>query len=134
MNMDQRESRQAELVKALDDFLVLQREQSALLAARKLKGLSGWHEKRQRAFLHLKQSLERISGLSDRDNRDFIGQVRGKMAQVIQGEERLAAEVRLQKDTIGEQLKQIRKGKSVLKGYSIKNGSAPGPTCLSSRT
>lgn len=132
--MDQRKSRQMELVKALDDFLVLQREQSALLAARKLKGLSGWHDKRERVFLHLKQSLERLPKLSDRDSRDFAGLVREKLEQVIMGEERLAAEIRSQKDAIGEQLKNIRKGKNVLKGYSMKNGSAPGPTCLSSRT
>ncbi|MBI5559002.1 MAG: hypothetical protein HY885_15350 [Deltaproteobacteria bacterium] len=123
-----------ELAAALAEFAGMQREHGAMLAGNRLKTLAGWVERRQQVFLRLRQCLERFDPSVVPGDSELTVLIHERMRDILHGEQSLAAQVGQQREAIQGQLRILRKGKVVVKGYSLYGGAGPRPKYLSNRT
>jgi hypothetical protein len=128
------ETMRQELAAALAEFSGMQQDHAAMLAENRLKTLPEWLARRQEAMSRLQRCLDRFDPASIARGSEFAEQVRAGISDVLRRERSLAVQVGEQRELIGEKLRNLRKGKTVLKGYSLHGAAGPGPRYLSSRT
>lgn len=119
---------------AITSFAEMQQEHIGLLEANQLKTLPVWQEKQQRVFLRLSQCLNQVDLFALNMDNELAAIVRRAIKNMQTGEKQLAVSVKRRQEIIGKQLRTMRKGKTVLKGYCFSHSSGSKPTYLSSRT
>lgn len=122
-----------ELAGALMEFAAMQRHHASLLADGRLKTLPEWTRSRERAFLRLQQCLVRFDPAMLDGQSECAAQLRAIMEVIIKDERSLKLQVQSQQGQIREKLQILRRGKTVLKGYSLNHGAGPKPKYLSSK-
>lgn len=132
--MSAKEEMRQELAVALAEFSGMQQDHAAMLAENRLKNIPDLVARRQEVQLRLQRCLDRFDLASVAGDSEFAGQIRAGMNDVLRREKALAAQVGEQRAIIREKLRNLRKGKSVLKGYSLHGEAGPGPKYLSNRT
>ena len=132
--MNAKDEMRQELTAALTEFSGMQQEHAAMLAQNRLKNLPDLVAKRQEARVRLQRCLDRFDPALIAGDSEFAGQIRAGISDVQRREKTLAAQVGEQRAIIREKLRNLRKGKTVLKGYSLHGAAGPGPKYLSNRT
>lgn len=132
--MSGKEEMRRELAVALAEFSGMQREHAAMLTENKLKNIPDLVAKRQEARVRLQRCLDRFDPALIAGDSEFAGQIRAGISDLQRREQTLAAQVGEQRAQIREKLRNLRKGKTVLKGYSLHGAAGPGPKYLSNRT
>jgi dTDP-4-amino-4,6-dideoxygalactose transaminase len=132
--MNGKEEMRQELAAALAAFAGMQQEHAAMLAENRLKNLPDCVAKRHEAQQRLRRCLDRFDPALMAADKQFAGQVRNGISELMRREKALAAQVGEQRETIREKLRNLRKGKTRLKGYSLHGTAGPGPKYLSNRT
>ncbi|MEW6291456.1 MAG: hypothetical protein AB1545_16590 [Thermodesulfobacteriota bacterium] len=122
-----------ELAVALAEFAAMQRHHGSLLAEGRLKTLPEWARSREQAFLRLQQCLARFDPTMLDGQSECAVQLRELMEVIIKDERSLKMQVQSQQGKIREKLQTLRRGKAVLKGYSLHHGAGPKPKYLSSK-
>ena len=128
------EKMKQELTEALKEFSAMQQDHTAMLAENRLHTLPDWVARRREAQLRLRRCLDRFDPALAAGDHEFVGQVRAALHEVLRSEKSLAVQVGEQREKIRGKLRDLRKGKTVLKGYSLHGAAGPGPQYLSSRT
>lgn len=119
----------------LDAFVSLQREHLRQAAAGRLREIQPWRNQRQQLFGRIRKFLEGCAvDQAAAGDRDFFSDVQERIRVVLEKEKLLAAEIEKQRAALKDKMNAIRKGKTILKGYSLKKGTAPKPRFLSSKT
>lgn len=122
-----------ELAAALREFAAMQREHASLVAEGRLQTLAEWTGRRERAFMRLQQCLELFDPASLDGKSETAAQLMKIMEEIRDDERVLIMQVQNQRGKIKEKLRTLRRGKTVLKGYSINHGAGPKPKYLSSK-
>ncbi|MEW6518335.1 MAG: hypothetical protein AB1461_02870 [Thermodesulfobacteriota bacterium] len=131
--MDQSADMQEKLAAALREFAAMQRKHADLLAEGRLKSLPEWVEQREHVFLHLRQCIARFAGTILDEKSAGAVQLRKIMEEIVDNERSLKMQVQDRLGEIREKLQILRRGKGMLKGYSLNHGAGPKPKYLSSK-
>lgn len=121
------------LLSVLDEYITMQKDHALGLRGDKLSALPDWLERRQNVSSRLQQCLGQFDPDTLPAESRIARQVRRKMDELMQYERDLTALVDQQRNTIQGKICTIRKGKGILRGYSL-SGTSPRPKFLSSRT
>ena len=122
-----------ELAAACREFAEMQHQHAALLAEGCLKNLPEWNSRRERAFLRLQQCFSRFDAARLDGRSEGAVQLRQMMEAIINDERSLKLQVQSQLAEMREKLHILRRGKGVLKGYSLNHGPAQKPRFLSNK-
>lgn len=124
-----------DIINAVDDFAVVQKEHSHALMSGRLKDMVSWREKRARVFGRLKQYLDQLeSDTKIRKDLKFVGRVREKIRLLLDKEKSLEINLGRCREHLKEQMGAIRRGEKALKGYRVSKGRTAMPQVLSNRT
>ena len=119
-----------ELLLALEQCAVLQREHLVSLRDGKMNNIKQWREERQQ-LLHRLQYFFSKAGEAVQEN-DFVKTVQLKLARILVKEEKLKSAVCEQRQDLAVRLTKMRKGKLALGGYKMRQ-TAQAPRFLSSK-
>ncbi len=129
------EAVEQELLAALVSLEQMQAEQVKGLAAGQLGNLVAWQEAREALFHKLVRSFANLpKTAADLHEKEFLRQIRSRLAKAIADETRLVSEALSQKEQMQTRLGAMRKGKKALHGYTGHQGMAPAPRYLRNRT
>ena len=122
-----------ELNELVADFEAVQEEQAACLAGNRLKTLMSWCGRREKVFMKLRQGFEQLGkdvskGAADRKQLQEI------ILRLLDSEKKLGSLSGRQRKIVKKKIHGIRKGRKVVKGYSMYHGENSKPKYLSSRT
>ena len=115
------------------DFEAVQKEQADCLAANRLKTLMSWCGRREKVFMQLKQGVEQL-GEDVSQGTDDDKQLQEIILRLLDGEKKLESLFGRQREVVKKKIHSIRKGRKVVKGYSMYHGERSKPKYLSSRT
>ena len=112
--------------KACVDFESVQQEQLAAMEVGNLKDMMPMHDRRERAFCRVQEILGKIDvASSSSEDLDFLEWLQGRLGGLLETEKILDEAVSVCQKKVICDLGDLRKGKTALKGYSIKHGKAP---------
>ena len=115
------------------DFEAVQDEQAACLAENRLKTLMSWCGRREKVFMKLRQGFEQL-GEDGSQGADDCKQLQKIILRLLDSEKKLENLSGRQREIVKKKIHTIRKGRKVVKGYSMYHGENPIPKYLSSRT
>jgi len=122
-----------QLFERMAAFVAVQQEHAACLAENRLKNLMKWRQQRTLSFRQLKQVLDQVITLDECDSsaREKLGV---ELKKIVENENRLAELVVIQRERLQNSLRNMRKGKQMLKGYSVYQGGGPKPRYVSNKS
>lgn len=114
-------------------FSAVQQDHTACLAESRFMNLMKWRQQRALSFRQLRQVLDQVVKLVQYDHavREKIG---NELKKIVENENRLAELAAIQRERLQNSLRAMRKGKQMLKGYSIYPGSGPKPRYVSNKS
>ena len=115
------------------DFEAVQEEQAACLAGNRLRTLMSWRGRREKVFMKLRRGFEQF-GEDPSRGADDRKELRKIILRLLAHEKKLAGLSSRQREIVKKKIDVIRKGRKVVKGYSMYHGESPQPKYLSSRT
>jgi len=115
------------------DFEAVQEEQAGCLVGNQLKTIMSWCGRREKVFMQLRQGFEQF-GKDVSQCADDRKQLQEIILRLLVKEKKLESLSGRQREIVKKKIHVIRKGRKILKGYSIYHGENSKPKYLSSRT
>ncbi|MBU0486124.1 MAG: hypothetical protein KKB30_16590 [Proteobacteria bacterium] len=117
------------------EFETIQQEQLSALKAGNLKDVMSWHDRREKSFLRLQQYLGKVADEFDQpEDLAFLGEFQERLGLLLATEKVLDKAAVACRKVVVDKLGDLRRGKTALKGYSLKSGKALEARFLSSRS
>jgi len=115
-----------DLERVCRDFESAQQAQLRAMEAGNFKDVMSLNDRRVEVFCRLKECLDKFaiesSGPAD---TDFLGELQEKIGRLLAGEKVLDVAAVECQEMLLDKLGDLRKGKTALKGYSVRHGNAP---------
>ncbi len=125
--------RNEEIRAAFDTFAAMQNKHIDALANSKWNDIMEWRAERERVFASLQMTLSNLPERA-RGEGAAIDELRVALQSILEKEQLLAGRVGERQAQLENELRAMRKGRRVLKGYSPRHGCSPHARFLNNKT
>lgn len=126
-------NRNEEIRVAFDSFAAMQNKHIDALANGKWNDIMEWRAERERVFAFLQMTLKDLPERAGGED-PAIDELRVSLQSILEKEQLLAGRVGERQAQLEKELRAMRKGRRVLRGYSPRHGCSPHARFLNNKT